>query len=308
MCDYIETTLTSRHIYSFNTLQHCLPCLTHVINLAVTNFMSVITHITHVETTTAIWEFDPSLPENKVLGNSLDVITVIQTLVIKIQASCQHIAYFKHLQKECGVAVPLKIPLHSNVHWGTAAKMLGQAYDLHRVCIILLTQHASLTRIQPINLFVHSAEQLFGPITLIQHPGNPIKHIPWTTFALDPADWECVNYMQSIISNANDIQHLFSSNNQPTLWHAIPAIDEFQTAWETKCDLDKYALYKVALKCGLNKIGKYYSKFDDKDVYVLALSKSTSHYHLYAIKLTPCMISTTSILQANIHGDGVGWC
>lgn len=139
MCDYIETTLTSRHIYSFNTFQHRLPCLAHVINLAVTDFMSVITRIAHVETTTAIWEFDPSLPENKVLGNSLDVITVIRTLVIKIQASGQRIAYFERLQKECGVAVPLKIPLHSNVRWGTAAKMLGRAYDLYRVCVILLT-------------------------------------------------------------------------------------------------------------------------------------------------------------------------
>ena len=107
--------------------------------------------------------------------------------------------------------------------------------------------------------------------------------------------------MQSIISDANNIQHLFSSNTHPTLWHAIPAIKEFQTAWETKHDLDKYALYKVALKRGLNKIGKYYSKFDDKNVYVLTLGKSTSHYHMYAIKLTLCIISTTSILQANIH-------
>ena len=95
--------------------------------------------ISHVETTTTIWEFDPSFPENKVLGNSLDIITVIQTLGIKIQASGQHIAYFECLQKECGVTVPLKIPLHSNVRWGTAAKMLGRAYDPYRVCIILLT-------------------------------------------------------------------------------------------------------------------------------------------------------------------------
>ena len=157
--------------------------------------MSIITCIAHVETTTAIWEFDPSLPENKVLGNSLDIITVIRTLVIKIQASGQCITYFESLQKECGVAVPLKIPLQSNVRWGTAAKMLGWAYDLHRVCVILLTWHLSLTRIQPINLFVHSADQLLSSITSIWCPGNPIKHIPWTAFTLDPADWEHVNDM-----------------------------------------------------------------------------------------------------------------
>ena len=81
--------------------------------------------------------------------------------------------------------------------------------------------------------------------------------------------------MQTIISDANKIQHLFSSDNQPALWCAIPTIEEFQTAWETKCNLDKYVLYKVALDCTLKKIAKYYSKFDEKDVYVLALGKST---------------------------------
>ena len=95
--------------------------------------MSVVTKIAHVETTTAIWEFDPTLPRNQVLGSSLDVIAAIRTLAIKIQASGQRIAYFERLQKECGVAIPLKIPLHSNVHWGTADGMLAQSYDLRRV-------------------------------------------------------------------------------------------------------------------------------------------------------------------------------
>ena len=94
-------------------------------------------------------------------------------------------------------------------------------------------------------------------------------------FTLKTADWECVNDMQTIISDANKIQHLFSSDDQLALWHAIPAIEEFQTAWETKHDLDKYVLYKVALNRALKKIAKYYSKFDEKDVYVLALGKST---------------------------------
>ena len=95
--------------------------------------MSIVTKIAHVKTTTAIWEFDPTLPRNQVLGGSLDVVAAIRTLAIKIQASGQCIAYFECLQKECGVAVPLKIPLHSNVHWGTADGMLARSYDLRRV-------------------------------------------------------------------------------------------------------------------------------------------------------------------------------
>ena len=101
---------------------------------------------------TAIWEYDPTQPDNHVLGGSLDVIAAIWTLAIKvrllvssklhvlshniyaqIQASGQHIEYFHSTQIHCGVPEALKIPLHSNICWGTAFKMLDQANKLHQV-------------------------------------------------------------------------------------------------------------------------------------------------------------------------------
>ncbi|KAH9072194.1 hypothetical protein EDB83DRAFT_2516969 [Lactarius deliciosus] len=88
--------------------------------------MSHITKITAVKNTTAIWEYDPGLPTNHVLGGSLDVIAAIQTLAIKIQSSGQHIEFFHKLQVECGVTEPLKIPLHSNVQWGSALAWRGE--------------------------------------------------------------------------------------------------------------------------------------------------------------------------------------
>jgi len=39
--------------------------------------MDHITKIAAVETTTAIWEYDPALPGNHVLNGSLDIITAI---------------------------------------------------------------------------------------------------------------------------------------------------------------------------------------------------------------------------------------
>jgi hypothetical protein len=47
--------------------------------------MSAITKISNVATTVAIWEFDPLLPDNRVLGDSLDVVTAIRTLAIKVR-------------------------------------------------------------------------------------------------------------------------------------------------------------------------------------------------------------------------------
>ena len=120
--------------------------------------MSLITKIASVETTTAIWEFDPLLSNNHILGDLLDVIAAVRTLAIKvcsiafhsiltilinlnalqIQCSGQCIKYFQMLQCNCSIEIPLKIPLHSNVRWGTAEGMLGRAYELRQVCSNIL--------------------------------------------------------------------------------------------------------------------------------------------------------------------------
>jgi hypothetical protein len=44
-----------------------------------------ITKIAAVETATAIWEYDPEIPANRLLGGSLDVIAAIRTLAIKVR-------------------------------------------------------------------------------------------------------------------------------------------------------------------------------------------------------------------------------
>jgi len=59
-------------------------CLAHVVNLANINIMDHITKIAAVESATAIWEYDPSLPDNRVLNGSLDVIAAVRTLAIKV--------------------------------------------------------------------------------------------------------------------------------------------------------------------------------------------------------------------------------
>ena len=120
-------------------------------------------------------------------------------------------------------------------------------------------------------MFISSADELFGPITSIRRPGYPVKHIPWTAFAIKSSDWERANDTHAILSDANSIQHLFSYEYQPALWRAIPAFEELQTAWEEKHASQKYNLYKDALDRALQKLYKYYSKFDQKNVYVLAL-------------------------------------
>ena len=76
-CSAIENILLCKHIYSFDSNTQCLPCLAHIINLVITNFMSAVTHIASVEMTLVIWEFDPSISTNCIPGDSLNVVSTI---------------------------------------------------------------------------------------------------------------------------------------------------------------------------------------------------------------------------------------
>lgn len=114
-----------------------------------------------------------------------------------------------------------------------------------------------------INLFVSSADELYGPITTIRRDGH-VKHIPWTAFVLKPHDWDRVQDLRTIITislrchcivlplaqlsqDANKIQQIFSDENCVTLWQAIPALEELQMAWEAKEENPKYDIYRAAI-------------------------------------------------------------
>ena len=56
-------------------------------NLANVAMMSNITKIAAIENAAAIWEYDPALPGNRVLGGSLDVIACVRTIAIKVSCN-----------------------------------------------------------------------------------------------------------------------------------------------------------------------------------------------------------------------------
>ena len=129
-----------------------------MINLANIDIMAHITRIALVESKAAIWDYDPELPSNRISNGGLDVIATIRTLAIKvslntlslttatdcswslrqIQASGTRIEKFYELQIQSGIKTPLKIPLHSNVRWGTAFLMLDRAIELRTVSLYLV--------------------------------------------------------------------------------------------------------------------------------------------------------------------------
>jgi hypothetical protein len=73
--------------------------------------------------------------------------------------------------------------------------------------------------------------------------------------------------------DSNRIQQYFSAEKEPTLWRALPTIEELQTAWESKRDKPAFFKYREAINDGLDKINKYYSRFDEKPAFILALGE-----------------------------------
>lgn len=125
-------------------------CLGHVVNIGVVTFMKHITRIAAVENASAIWEYDPSDPNNRISNGSLDVVAIVRTTAIKvllftvslinlplipfqIQVTGKRIDIFMTLQAENGIQPALTIPLHSNIRWSTAHGMLARSYDLQDV-------------------------------------------------------------------------------------------------------------------------------------------------------------------------------
>jgi hypothetical protein len=73
--------------------------------------------------------------------------------------------------------------------------------------------------------------------------------------------------------DSNAVLHKISAEKQPTLWHVLPVIEDLQTAWEAKRNSRKYAIYHDAINDELEKLRKYYSWFDQKPSYILALGE-----------------------------------
>ena len=61
----------------------CCRCLDHVIQLGIEGFMGKITKKSALETSQAIWEYNPKAADSLINGTA-DIITKIRTLAVKV--------------------------------------------------------------------------------------------------------------------------------------------------------------------------------------------------------------------------------
>ena len=80
-------------------------------------------------------------------------------------------------------------------------------------------------------------------------------------------------YGYNLFKDSCGIQVGFCAEKHPSLWNTIPQIEELQSAWEDKQTNSKFVHFHNVLQDGLDKIKKYYIKFDAKSAVLLSVHK-----------------------------------
>lgn len=78
-----------------------------------------------------------------------------------------------------------------------------------------------------------------------------------------------------VFQHADNTQHAFSSENIPTLYNAIPALEALHKAWSSRAARPKYSPFSAALHAACGKIDEYYGKTTKSPAYILSMSMSS---------------------------------
>ena len=106
------------------------------------------------------------------------------------------------------------------------------------------------------------------------------------------------------MQDANKVLHKFSAVKYPNIYCAITTFKALQTAWETKLASNHYSVYHNALHDGLEKLHKYYNKFDQKPAFLLALGESLQYLPHSLLTVVPVLHPYFKLEYINKHWGG----
>ncbi|EMD37571.1 hypothetical protein CERSUDRAFT_65209 [Gelatoporia subvermispora B] len=130
------------------------------------------------------------------------------------------------------------------VRWSSTYMMLDRAYSLRKYVVPFLHE---LARSEDSSEVQRKLYQLI-----------PSK-----------VEWERVKLFQRVLKTADECQQRFSSENNPALHLALPALEEVHASWTNQSEDPKYAHFKPGLQAGLHKIEQYYERIADNDAYIM---------------------------------------
>ncbi|KAF5318361.1 hypothetical protein D9611_014218 [Ephemerocybe angulata] len=231
-------------------------CLAHIINLATQAVIATHSKTPHLNTESSPTDVDTALDDLADISTAYDrdETGLIRIITVKARSSAKRTELLKQLQEKEGVKVPLNLILDMKVRWSSTFAMLKRALDLREY----LTDF----------IFKISMEE-----------PSPEKQRALRELCVTPAEWDQVKEFLRILKYADDAQHSFSTETDPALSHALPALEKLHKTWSAIAKKQKYERYHDAVNAGLNKISTYYNKASSVDAYSVFLDPNLKTLH-----------------------------
>ncbi|KZT27265.1 hypothetical protein NEOLEDRAFT_1061268, partial [Neolentinus lepideus HHB14362 ss-1] len=91
----------------------------------------------------------------------------------------------------------------------------------------------------------------------------------YSDFALSDREWEFLQLVHQVLQEPSEAHQNFSSMNKPTLWAAIPILENLQNGWESMAKDSHFSQVKDAINAGLDNLRKWYKKTDASSAYFI---------------------------------------
>ncbi|KAJ3527051.1 hypothetical protein NMY22_g9922 [Coprinellus aureogranulatus] len=223
-------------------------CLAHIVNLATQAFLSTYSKTEHLNTDSADAAVDAALKDlaDITLQLDRDEIGLIRLIAVKARSSAKRNALLKLLQEKDEVKIPLTLILDMKVRWSSTFAMLERAVKLKPY----------------INEFI---------LKISLEESNAEKQRALRELCVSDEEWVRVQEVLKLLKHADNAQHAFSSQTEPALSHALPALEVLHKTWKNLSEKAKYFRYHEALQAGLEKIATYYNKTSSVNAYNMSM-------------------------------------
>ncbi|KZT35173.1 hypothetical protein SISSUDRAFT_1064717 [Sistotremastrum suecicum HHB10207 ss-3] len=100
---------------------------------------------------------------------------------------------------------------------------------------------------------------------------DPTKKAGLAKLQMQASDWAEVKSSIYVLSLADWAQQAFSSDHNPSLYYAIPALEGLHFPWNACLDNQKLKPYRNATEIGLDTVKEYYDRAADPDTPLSAI-------------------------------------
>ncbi|KAF6762527.1 hypothetical protein DFP72DRAFT_841664 [Ephemerocybe angulata] len=225
-------------------------CLAHIINLASQAVITTYSATPHITTKSSPADVDSALTNLTEVTTQFiqDKVGLVRILAVKARSSAKRPQLLKDLQLKEGVQIPLNLILDMKVWWSSTFTMLQHAYDLRDVLndfVFKISTEESLPEKQ----------RALRNLCISQEESDHVR-----------------DFLRFSRYHADIAQHAFSSETDPALAHALPALEKLHQTWTAMSKKQKYARFHDTLAAGIEKVSMYYNKTSSIDAYNVCMS------------------------------------